>query len=680
MSNFLEAFAYAGGAFALLLFFQWLGTPLVWRLFRATDIVRLPLARFAVGYGVVATATTLLLWLGVTIRIATLLVVIAMVGDVFWCMRRKAFRRWLWLSSFSVRRDYWLPAFFALMLGILFTSPRFQIAHHGWMHISTERNIAWGLWPDINPGLVLSTVERPMGGSIVLAALSNLTGLDVMPLLCAWRICVVLSLVSVGGTFCRAFGLPRRLRAHLPGLYITMTVLTPMIVWLAWCFKATPEVADGITEGADSAAIVRGRLLSAFNSKDVLRDIWSKFSPDHIAGLTDCLDKIISGEYLLPGTAFAGLALAGALFLRRATARLFLVGICVWTVGLVYTLQVFPAGIAAVLLILRSLPELRAGFANGSWRTWLGLFAFGAVCMSVLLIGKYIQSPASAVAAIEHYGGTPPRITLAPHIPNVITPLGLFWIPLLFGWPLVQLRAPRWRRRLYFVALGILLFCTLFVRMPGGWSYKWSFLLPFFALPPLGALLLLIQRSARPHLVSALHYALLIYMPFTLDIVLRLRSDWFRAPILEQLDLKWDPNQATDHARYVATILPALDWIRDHTPRDTYVLYHPDRPGCGAAASNFAPIYHTRRRFVYVEDPIYVKPMPLANSVRQAVEAVYSGSPEQRDSALRQIAGYGLVFVISAPPWRIGDTATTGKLVFEQGEVRVFELPAVTAD
>ena len=212
--------------------------------------------------------------------------------------------------------------------------------------------------------------------------------------------------------------------------------------------------------------------------------------------------------------------------------------------------------------------------------------------------------------------------------------------------------------------------------MPAGLSYKWSYLLPFFALPPLGALLLLIQRSARyPRMVAALHWAVLIYLPFALDIVLRLRSDWYRAPILAQLDSTWSFSQAGEHARYVARILPALTWIREHTPPESYVLYYPDQPGRAGAASNFAPIYHTRRRFVYVEDPLYVKPMPLAIPVRKAIEAVYSGTAVEQAAALQEISSYGRIFAISAPPWVFDGEAAGCKEVFQDGEVHVYELP-----
>ena len=274
---------------------------MVWRIFRSTDIVRLPFARFATGYGIAASGLYALLHFGVPIRLATWLVLGVMAADTLWCARERSFRRWLWLGSFSVRRSYWLPVFFALLLGVLFISPRFQIAYHGWMHISTERNIAWGLWPNVSPGLVHSPIERSMGGSIVLGGLSSLTGLDVMPILCAWRICVVLMLFCVAGTFLRAFGLPRRLRSHLPGLYMTLMVLTPMVLWFAWCVKGA-AITLGTGDPGDASAVVRERILSSFHSKDVLREIWMKFSPDRGSALTDCLDKVISGEYLLPGT------------------------------------------------------------------------------------------------------------------------------------------------------------------------------------------------------------------------------------------------------------------------------------------------------------------------------------------------------------------------------------------
>jgi hypothetical protein len=431
-----------------------------------------------------------------------------------------------------------------------------------------------------------------------------------------------------------------------------MAVLTPMMLAVFFNLK-TPDF-----------------FLMAWSSNDVLRELWQPYSFDFLGSMTCFLDKVISPEPHMLGALLAAMSMVAQVVLPSRSARLWAAGLTLWGTAFIYTPQFVVAGIGLGMSLYRDLIFARVRQNDWSWERWLPLLAVLAVTAFSGAYGMSLQSSESVAATLRVLGGHPISLH-APHLPNLLTPLGLLGLVVLFCAPLVRIRLRKAERQTYLFGLCVLTATVLFLRLPAGLNYKWSFVIPVLFLPAVASVLLGVLHNMRQVRWVWVYLVGLVFLPWGVDTMLRLRSKWYGMTIYP-VETRGDVQ-----SKYYTSLKPALLWIREHTPLNAYILIYPWEPGGerSTAVENFSAPFLAHRRMTYLGDALYTAPMTGSARVKEAVLAVFGANQTRRQQALGMFCGREAVFVVSVPPHIIpADARGRLRLVWRSGECEVLEI------
>lgn len=652
----VEGLVFLAGGAALYAFLAGLGFGAVARIAKTRDLAAMPSLAFLAGVALFSTACFALMQLGCPIRAGAIIATLVL-GSLIPFRRLFAMasgeglgRRMCRLVGRTLRANAVL-LLFTCLVALLLTSPRYQIAYHGWLHLGVEHLLAFDLYPYLNPGLLNAPLERPLGGYVMVAAISSLLGGHSVAVNVCLRLAVMMATWSLARSLLRAAGCSRDVANLFPGFFYTSALLLPM----------GSLVLDGLRKPEV--------LCRAWHAQDVLRNVWLPRSFDFLSSLTCCLDKVISPEPHMLGVFLAACAVLGPLLLASRTAKAFCVGLATWGASFIYTPQLPLAGLGVGVVLAQEwlLRGRRAADLGPRLARSALLLLVSAVSLAY---GASLQSRPSLEATLRVLGGHPPSIG-APHLANLFTPITCGLVLVLFCLPLWKGGTGRIWNRAAALAVVATVLLVLFVRLPAGLNYKWSFILPLLLLIALGPLVDRLGRLCRRPSVAVWAYGLvLVILPFGADLALRFHSGWFKEGIYPA------EQGASAQERYYARLKPALLWLSRHSPADSYVLafpFEPDGPRQTAAA-NFAPAFLAQRRFVYLGDAVYTDPLPGSRHVKDLAIAVYSGQPGESAAALRELAREADLWVLSVSPHEVDGEKAGMRLAWAEGDLRVYEM------
>jgi hypothetical protein len=638
-----------GGALAYFLF-SLLGFPLLCWLSRGRPPVQCGGVRFLFGVTTFATAVYCFEVCGLKIVYSAMLAIAVCLSFLALCPRKRAWG--LMLATDDLQPSALLPAVsFSALTAFLFSKTGMQVYYHGWMYFAIERNIAFDLFPAINPGLLGATVEKSIGGFMMVGGAAGLLGIDAKSMDIFLKLSCVFALFSLSRAMMRHFQVSKLLTCNLGMVVFEGTAISAFFVLVFL------HLGDG-----------RAQELKGFlHTPDVLRNLMLPYGPGTMSNVETYGQMFHLADNLI-GILLVCASLYIAILCTGRRRSMLLLAVLFWGACLIYSMYALQVG--SIMAAAGWLSFLQH---RGSLRRWFRvqtpiLLAAGIVGACGLLFASGTQSAKTGQAALAAYGGTYLGIKALPHFANFMAPLGLLTPVLILAIPLCRWPVSRLTARYYWTMWAPVILLVLFLRTVGGNNYKFAFAIPFLALPMIARVIESLASLWKSRLVVWI-FILAIYGSFALEVVLQARSE--HANRTDSAIL----TSGSQYQEYFKQVSSASKWIRENTPRDAVVLIYPfSQPGAGSSTTeNFFPAYSSQRRIFFIHDSIYVDPLPSAERTVRLAEQAYSNQPDTQIAALKQIARMGHVFAISTSEHPLDFAKFAGKPVFLEKDCVVYE-------
>ena len=647
--SLLTTLTFFCGSLLAYQFFSLLGFPLLFWLLRGRAPIDSGGLRYAVGTICFSTLVYFFEIRGLKITHSALLAIFLPVPLVFLGPRRRL--HWKNLATGDLRPGaLWPAALFVAATAFLFSKPAMQVFYEVWMYFSVERNVAFDLFPAINPGLLGETFEKSHGGFMITGGLAGLLGCDAKDVSVCCKLANIFAFFSLSRAFLTRFGAGRFMANTYGSLVLMVTAMTPLFLWI-FVHVGTPAL-----------------LKEGWGTKDVFRDIIGRYASSdgpNAAFFTEIFhlfDNVL-GVVIVCAAAFVATFYQGR---RRGVAVL---AALFWGSCLIYSMYGLELGaiIAAVMLagfVFSRSPLRRRLRATGAvWLMAAGVAAAG------LLLAAGTQSERTARAAVAVLEGTYLGLKLLPHFSNLLVTMGLLTPLILCAFPLYRWPIGRRATRMYWAVWIAVLFVVLFLRTVGGNNYKFAFVVPFLCLPLLVTLTEWVGALWRtrmiPYFVAGAAYASLALLVSLMD-----KSQFANRT---EYPMWSDPSE---RGRYLSSIYPAFEWVREHTPKDAYILLYPFALPSPKSTSvtNFVPSYGMRRRIVYLRDPMYTDPLAGAEVISRLAENAYADEEATQLQALRDLQHRGHIYALATTDHPLRWAERCGQLVQETQGVQIFDL------
>ena len=647
--SLLTTLTFLGGGLLAYQLFSLLGFPLLFWLLRGRSPIESGGLRYAVGAICFSTLVYFFEICGLKISQSALLAIVLPVPLVFVGPWRRL--RWKNLATGDLQPGaLWPPVLFVAVTAFLFSKPAMQVFYEVWMYFSVERNVAFDLFPAINPGVLGETFEKSHGGYMITGGLAGLLGCDAKDVSVCCKLANVFAFFSLSRVFLTRFGAGRFMANTYGSLLLMVTGMTPLFLWM-FVHVGSPAL-----------------LKEGWGTKDVFRDIILPYSSSGGANAAFFTEIFHLFDNML-GVVLACAAAFIAVFYQGRRRAVTVLATLFWGSCLIYSMYGLELGAIIAVVILTGFVMAKSPLRRRLRATGAVWVVAGCVAAAGLLTAAGAQTEKTALATVAVLEGTYLGLKLLPHISNLLVPMGLLTPLILIAFPLYRWPIGRRATRMYWSVWGAVAFIVLFLRTVGGNNYKFAFVIPFLCLPMLMTLTERVGAVWRsrmvPYLAVAVTYA---FQALFVSLLYKSQfADRTEYPI-------W--SDTSERGRYLASIYPAFDWVCGHTPKDAYILIYPFAlPGLkSTSVTNFVPSYGMRRRIVYLRDPMYTDPLLGAEVMSRLSENAYADDETIQLRALRDLQHRGHIYALATAEHPLRWAERCGQLVYETQGVQVFDL------
>ena len=647
--SLLTTLTFFGGGLLAYQFFSLLGFPLLFWLLRGRSPIESGGLRYAVGTICFSTLVYFFEIRGLKITYSALLAIVLPVPLILAGPWRRL--RWRNLATGDLQPGaLWPPVVFVAATAFLFSKPAMQVFYEVWMYFSVERNVAFDLFPAINPGLLGETFEKSHGGFMITGGLAGLLGCDAKDVSVCCKLANVFAFFSLSRVFLARFGAGRFIANTYGSLVLTVTSMTPLFLWV-FLHAGKPSL-----------------LKEGWGTKDAFRDIIGMYSPSGGANSAFYTEIFHLFDNML-GVVLSCAAIFVATFYQGRRRAVAVLATLFWGACLIYSMYGLEVGAIIAAVVLAGFGFSKSPLRRRLRATGVAWLVAGCVAAAGLLTAAGAQTERTAQATVAVLEGTYLGLKLLPHFANLLVPMGLLTPLILMAFPFYHWPLGRRATRMYWALWIAVTFIVLFLRTVGGNNYKFAFVIPFLALP---MLLTLTEKAGAlwhtrmvPYFVAATSYASLALMVSLL----------FKSQFADKTEYAVG-SDTTERGRYITAIYPAFGWIREHTPRDAYILVYPFAlPGLkSTSVTNFVPAYGMRRRIVYLRDPMYTDPLLGTEIMAPLAEHAYADDETTQLRALRDLQRRGHIYALATADHPLRWAERCGQLVHETQGVQIFDL------